>query len=411
MRQDNETKYDCMFTLQEDSIKKLNKVTLNYNMPEVINVSNGIVLPRKIASKPYQGLGGVVSEHGDFIDKSAIYDLRNDESSELMPFAYGGAYKFSQKQKKTNKAIYMGLAHQQWGHFLVDIIQRAWYVYNLMLSDELDEEYIYVFSGFGDGTESFKKNYMEFYRLLGIDINKIMIVNEPTQFKSVIVPDVAIYPGECVHKVYIDMINKVIENASKEFTLRDSIKDIYFSRTHLKDDKEIGEIYLETILRDCGVKILYPEELSLIDQIYYWQHAERIFCVAGSIAHNCIFSGKKTELYIFNKMKRMVGYQFTMDKIQGIYPVYIDAFKEPFKRYPIDVSRGPFWIDVSGEVRNFINTTYGEKINNKITLKSWIDYFWICIIAEIKFRLRGKRAKIKLIINKIKNNIFDKEGI
>ena len=87
MRQDNETKYDCMFTLQEDSIKKLNKVTLNYNMPEVINVSNGIVLPRKIASKPYQGLGGVVSEHGDFIDKSAIYDLRNDESSELMLFA------------------------------------------------------------------------------------------------------------------------------------------------------------------------------------------------------------------------------------------------------------------------------------------------------------------------------------
>lgn len=256
-------------------------------------------------------------------------------------------------------------------------------------------EYSYVFSGFGDDKDFFGKNYQEFFRLFGLDIKDIEIINVPTQFKEVIVPDVSVYPGEFIHSVYRDIFERVTKKAMEQ-TTRPIKKNIYFSRSHLKDLKETGENKIETIMKKAGFEILYPEELTLCEQIFYWQTADKITCVSGTIPHNCVFASENLELYIFSKTSNMVGYQFTMDMVWKKQPIYVSTYKEPFKKFPLDVSRGPFWLFPTQKFIKFITdyTTLQLKYS-EATFLEYAEYIMLCILATIKYSLRGTKSRIK----------------
>lgn len=392
--------YVKRYLKNSENIDDLDHITVQEDLPKYRIISNGVVLPRKTLKKsrkePYQGVGGVVDQEGNYVIQSAVYDLKKNVSNREVPLAFGGAYPYVSLHKIESSVVYLGMAHQQWGHFLMDVIQRCWYPYNYQC-----EDFCFVFSGFGDGIDRFRGNYLTFFKLLGIDESKIIIVNSPTAFSTVIVPDAAIIPGEKIYGIFIKMIRSVVHNAVNEFPDYYVPDSVYFSRRHLKDVKEIGENRIEQIMKEAGITIIYPEELSLIEQILYWQKAKRLFCISGSIPHNCIFANEDTELFIFTKMEKMVGYQFTMDKVAGIRPVYISAYKEPFRRYPIDVSRGPFWISITEEVKYFFEEYYNLEITNKIKIREWIEYFVICAIAEMRYRFRGTGSRLRVIKKKL----------
>lgn len=366
------------------------------DMPDYKVITNGIVLPRKnVKGSPYQGSGGVIDEQRKFVNESAIYDLKQDNSVDR-PLAFGGNYSFNKTVYSDKKVIYLGLAHQQWGHFLIDIVQRLWIYFSKELN--FKNEYSYVFSGFGDEKTSFGNNYQEFFRLFGIDIKDIEIINVPTQFKEIIVPDVSVYPGEYIHSVYRNIFARVTKKAMEE-TIRPIKKNIYFSRSHLKDLKEIGEKKIEIAMEKAGFEILYPEELTLCEQIFYWQTADKIACVSGTIPHNCVFASKKLDLYIFSKTSNVVGYQFTMDTVWKKQPIYISAYKEPFKIFPMDVSRGPFWIFPTEMFLKFIEDNTSMQIEcNKSSFLDYAKYILLCMLVTIKYILRGTKSRIKRVL-------------
>lgn len=372
--------------------KKMHEIE---ELPDYKVITNGIVLPRKnVKGSPYQGSGGVVDRQKKFVKESAIYDLKQSNSADS-PLAFGGSYNFNKIVYSDKKVIYLGLAHQQWGHFLIDIVQRLWICFTKDFN--LKNEYSYVFSGFGDDKTFFGKNYQEFFRLLGIDIKDIEIINVPTQFKEIIVPNVSVYPGEYIHSVYRDIFASVSKKA-KEETIIPIKKNIYFSRSHLKDLKEIGENKIEIAMEKAGFEILYPEELTLCEQIFYWQTADKIACVCGTIPHNCVFASKKLDLYIFSKTSNVVGYQFTMDMVWKKQPIYVSAYREPFKIFPLDVSRGPFWIFPTEMFRKFIEDNTSIQIeDNKFNFLEYSKYILLCILVTIKYILRGTKSRIKRV--------------
>lgn len=352
------------------------------------------------------------------MDKSAVYDLINTSDQE-QKIAFGGKYNTDKVESLNKTAIYLGLAHSHWGHFLIDTVQRCWYPlkkglllrqYKQLNSKQnynsymdgivIPDDYIFVFAGFGDGSTEFKGNCLEFFRLLGLDTNRIVFVNQPTKFKKIVIPDVAVYPGEYIHIVYKELFNVVCRNAMQEAKGIKQEQKIYFSRNHLKNLKDMGELGIEVIMKKCGFAVLYPEELSLIEQIYYWQTAKEIACVNGTIPHNCVFASQGLSLYVFNKMELMVGYQFTVDAVWGRTPLYIVAYKEPLKRYPLTISRGPFWIDITEEVCMFVKDKFGVDEKKNRSLFDWIHYFILCGLIEMKYQLRGSKACVKKIIRK-----------
>lgn len=382
-------------------------------LPNVIEVNSGMILPRRVnggRQQPYQGLGGVITSEQEFIKESVIYDLKIDRNVDRV--AFGGKYYPENCDYSERVAVYLGLAHAHWGHFLIDIVQRCWYplvkgllgeksklYINYSDSIKIPDDYVFAFSGFGDDSVKFYGNCEAFFKLLGLDTSRIVFVNNPTQFRNVIVPDVAVYPGEYICSIYREIFDIVIENGmmkSLELKPRDKV---YFSREHLHDSKDIGEKSIEDVIQESGYEILYPEELSLSEQIFYWQTTKYIACINGTIPHNCVFSKSQLKLTIFNKMHSLVGYQFTMDAVHGISPLYVDACYEPFSRYPLTVSRGPFWITVTEDVARYCEEELNIKIPvSKKTFSIWYIYLKQCLITEIKYQLRGSKAKFKSIL-------------
>lgn len=397
---------------KEDKIVELaERLTVRQGIPLALSVSDAAILPRKagrdISSSniPYQGLGGVVDKDGNFIEQSVIYDLINTPDQKKL-YAFGGGYPIKHIESSDKTAIYMGLAHKHWGHFLIDIVQRLWYpMTNGLLGKHIAEDVIFAFAGFDDGSKAFDGNYLEFFRLIGLDTDRIVFVNQPTQFKKVIVPDVAVWPGEFMYPVYKDIFSVVTENGMREVADSMSgrkVDKIYFSRRHISGQREMGEEAIERLMVRCGFTVMYPEELSLLEQIFYWQTAGEIACMQGTIPHNCVFARKDLKLYIFNKMERLVGFQFTMDAVWGNTPIYVLAYKEPFKRYPLTVYRGPFWITVTDHVSRFVKDYFGVDEKGKDSPVDWCKYILLCALAEIKYQQRGSKAKLKKVIRKLK---------
>lgn len=365
--------------------------------PTVVEINEGVVLPRKLGGgTPYQGLGGVVSKTNGFVQESVIYDLKINRNEERI--AFGRKYEVKDVVHSTKKAVYLGLVHEQWGHFLIDIVQRCWYplVKGLVSGgknissayrDEIKipDDYVFVFSGIGNDSVKFSGNYEAFFRLLGLDNSRILFVNVPTQFEEVVVPNVAVYPGEYIYTIYKEIFDIVIQNAMKESLGLRPKENVYFSRAHLHDTKDIGEKSIELIMKNAGYEILYPEELSLVEQIFYWQTAKNVACISGTIPHNCVFANREVNLTIFSKMHRLFGYQFTMDMVRGITPIYVDACYEPFERYPLSAGRGPFWITVTQDVVNYAGDHLGMEVPTASKkCKDWVIYLKLCLATEIK---------------------------
>ena len=106
---------------ENQKIKKIEKEVILVNKEvNLIDVVDGYVLPRYTKGKsiPYQGLGGVLNSSRLFIKESAIFDL-DEENRITKKLAFGGEYRFKEYITKDESVIYLGLAHQQWGHFLI----------------------------------------------------------------------------------------------------------------------------------------------------------------------------------------------------------------------------------------------------------------------------------------------------
>ncbi len=391
-------KKDYLLT-EGNKIDELSKLYIKEGLPTYKIIKDGGILPRKVLrNSPYQGSGGVIDKDGKFVDESAVYDLLENDNKRIK-LAFGGAYDCNSWNFSDNKVIYLGFAHQHWGHFLLDVVQRLWFCLANGLTQS--EKYTYVFAGFGDGTKKWGRNYQEFFRLFGLKEEDIKIINQPTKFKEIIVPDIAVFPGEYFYNVYCEIFDRVSKQAMNEINL--PIKDkIYFSRSHLKDLKELGENEIESAMRKSGFEVLYPEELSLGEQIFYWQTADKIACISGTIPHNCVFASKNLDLFIFSKTSNLVGYQFTMDAVWGKSPIYISTYKEPFKMFPISVSRGPFWIFPTDMFEKFINDYFSKDITyTSSSLSNTFKYFLLCAIVMFKYTFRGSRSRIKTILRNL----------
>lgn len=396
--------YDSTYSgvLQSDINELSQKLHVCSGSPKVREVENGLVLPRRAASKmqpkPYQGRGGVLDSDNRFIKESAIYDLEIPQNK-FFPYAFGGEYDFDEGDYVDDEVVYLGLAHQHWGHFLLDIVQRLWICID-------NPEYLnskkFVFSAFQDNIDQWNSPFSDFFNFFGITTDKIEIVTVPTRFRNVIVPDVAVYPGKFIYPQFQEIFQRVVNTVMQTPSALTPIEKVYFSRLHLKSHKDIGENLIQKEFEESGFTVLFPEELTLREQIFYWQTSTQIACVNGTIPHNCVFGGQKVRLIILAKMRRMVGYQFTMDLVRGVPSVYVSCYKEPFRKFPISVSRGPFWIVVNQNVRNLLNLEDGQDTLH--SMEDAMKYAIQCVIAEARYQLRGSGARIRKLTFKMKGH-------
>lgn len=287
------------------------------------------------------GLGGVVDADGQFINESAIPGYYNYGYNDITPVT------------REETVVYLGYFRKHWGDFLVDCTNRLWY----SLSDHTSVDR-YVF--FCDAGKTLKLDgaYREFFELLGI-WNKLDIINTPTRYKRVIIPESSFcrQKGIWCPKNYLKVFDAVRDNALNKTAGQGtdvlSDKRIFLTRSMLLKAKrnELGLDLLDSFFSCNGYKVIAPEELSLREQIEAINNADIVACCSGTLPHNMLFGKQEQKLVIIERNALNNRVQPYISRMRALEVYHVDG---NYTIYPVELAYGPFIYGYSKELKQFV---------------------------------------------------------
>jgi capsular polysaccharide biosynthesis protein len=268
---------------------------------------------------PQEMHGGLFAEDSSFIAESAL--LRGVRS----PIMAYGRHAEAPIKKVQGNVVYGGFLYaSHYGHFLIESLARLW---RCVESGEFDGVYFHAHPG----NTNIGHIAEYFLPLLGIDLRKVFVIAEPIQFENITVPAAAIRIGGGDAHYVQGLVYSAIAEAVTENYLSPKEKNsppIYFSRTRLGQRPVFGEEEIERELVENGWEVVYPEQLSIKQQIETARRSS-VYCgVIGSAMHNLLFADRQTRVfYIEREPSQKTSYKTLecQDKIAGLKSRYIGA--------------------------------------------------------------------------------------
>lgn len=395
-----ETRYMYKNSYTESFKQFASKDYLRRKKLEIKRVKKGLVLPLKVseAGGPLLGYGGVLDSNGEYVMESAQIGKGGTADR------FVGKYDFDPHKVvySDEEVIYIGALPLHWGHFLVDMVYRFW-VFNDIQNE--NKKIVYCANG-----QNFKGPQLEFIKMLGIDEKRLFRIDKPTCFKEVDVPEPAYMACDYYTIDYRNIFTRVVNNLDS-ISLQ-SYEKIYLSRGHFRKAKrsEIGEKHIEDNFLRNGFHVLYMEELSLKEQIFYITSSKVIAALSGTLCHNIMFANPNTTLILLNKTHLINTHQVLINQAVGCKVVYVDVYKEPFKKFPKSYGSGPFLLEEDSLEKYFVDQ--GMKIKKKPFYMRWNDfarYVYVCIRQSMQEKMEQLYSDIyhwtcrhPFIINKLR---------
>lgn len=329
-------------------------------------LKDGIILPMRQSKDTSLGRGGVIDSEGDFVQDSTFHFVWDKDI-----IGFGGEYQYQDDQVITSDehVLYLGPLKNEWGHFLIDFMQRLWYA--AQYPGDYKIAYIEVKS-FNYG-KPLLKNIVEMFALLGISEDRLISIKQPTKFQKIIVPQMYMGPWgyRQGYQVLYDKLKQAAEERCKSLPIYEKI---YYTRCQLKEHKEIGEEQIEEFFAMNDYKVIAPEKLSASEQIYYMAHCKYFACIEGSAAHNIVFAEPDLQQYIIGKRCRNNLRQPIINQMMGIDVTYISAFATLGRD---DGFLGPFLMDVNADLRCFANDYQMQlNVNYIRPIKYYLKYYY-----------------------------------
>lgn len=184
--------------------------------------------------------------------------------------------------------IYLGWLIPHYGHFLMESLSRCW-VFNEI---KINSNFKFLFNYYNDGDQFLnnKKWAVEFLTSFGIESDKVIFSNKPSVLERLYVPSQSMILHSNVNSLAQNYIWSNIKESFGPFN-DECNRKIYLSRKKLKKDKRflINEDEVESVFCALGFEIIYPEELSLREQIHCLDQAKVVAGPSGSALHNAAF--------------------------------------------------------------------------------------------------------------------------
>lgn len=260
--------------------------------PAKINsYESGICLPlKKIGG---QLCGGIVDSKGTFVaGKSRSFnDNYNDNE------CCSKSYEFDSNclEFVDERVVFGGIIRNHFGHMLCEGLSRTW---GGITKETKDLKVAFLLHNF----HPTRKFFFEILDACGITEERRIIVESPTQFKEVLVPDETQFlcSNFGYRKEIQPVINTITENCNK--TVDPNLpKKIYLSRSHFEIHNCIGEEYFDNFFKENGFSIIHPEELTFEQQVKLFSNADIIAGTNGSIILNSMFMKKGASLIVLNR--------------------------------------------------------------------------------------------------------------
>jgi hypothetical protein len=324
-------------------IKAPHDVDLLDHVPEVEVHREAFATPTVLHPGPPPFLTGAIHDrHGQLIRLSqrtggmngARFPSRDPES--LRPGEVGSPVDWP------GRTLYLGHHMSHYGHFIVECLPVLWMHRDLSGFDRL-AFHTFMFRNLQPAF------MLDAYRALGLPLDRIELVTQPVRFEEVTIPErlVRFRVSGNIHA------RSVYRHLVRSFPVPESEQDryprrIYFSRLRNSLRKGVravlNEAALERAMATRGFAVIYPELLSLAEQIRLVASAEVLCGLEGSAMHNVVFARPGTLAISIGDARS----NDTLDPMQAIAVGLAEASGRhiPFRGAVIDDWARVAWVDI-----------------------------------------------------------------
>lgn len=328
------------------------------------------------------GPAGGVAQEGSFVEGSMSYTVRcrNPKYWNIPPV--------DQVKEVDEEVLYLGSFEGCWGHCITDNFNKLWIVESPLVEQYKNKRWVYIVD---DSSKELPSNFAACLRKIGIPLENLVRIIEPTLFRAVYLPDECFYSDPVTtYRYYTREYEKLIEKCTE--ISHNPTRRVYLSRSGWRNNKvDFGEHNVIKVFEELGYEIVTPQGLSFDETVRLMGECKVLASTEGSCAHNSLFLPKGSELVIIRKADYINEYQPPINQLRDLQVTYIDANWSCLvdSRYPFS---GPFFMYCTSELAEFAECKHLFPIVDFIKyILGWCSIRRASFLAKIRRRLYGCR--------------------
>ena len=188
--------------------------------------------------------------------------------------------------------IYGGFLHGHYGHFLLSTLSRYWFF------DRTQYKGIKILYHAQESiADLFQKQFFaDSFGAMGLFAEDFVCFEEPVRINKLIVPCPSFEETGFAHRAFSIQAHKIGDILTKAAVIERSDTPVYLSKARLRHGVGhlVNEEEFADVLSRQGVDVVYPEQLSLAEQIALFRSRPLIAALTGSALHTSVFASRRT---------------------------------------------------------------------------------------------------------------------
>ena len=318
----------------------------------VKTVENGICLPLR-----YDGTAGLFRHVflGGCCDSNGVFVAGHSRHADGRPenLTCTAAYPVDGEEIpfRDEEVVFGGMMIGHWGHLLTDSTARLWYP---VLHPEAKTKIVFLDCLLREFAA--KRDWRPLMELAGIDPARIEILERPTRFRRIVVPDQAVYSLDAVRPEWILFFDAVRANAEPS-----AFRKVYFSRTRFSKGDTFNEDLFESYWRELGFHVVHPEECSVKEEISLLAGADELVATIGTLSHNFLFAKDGARATVLLRTGKILRLQLLIGAARRLRTAYVEACRNVL---PTHHFNGVYFLSPTSRFHRFLETnrlpSFGE---------------------------------------------------
>jgi capsular polysaccharide biosynthesis protein len=158
--------------------------------------------------------------------------------------------------------------------------------------------------------------FWDFMTLVGVEKDRVLVLDKTVRFRNVIVPDAA-----CCNEVVSNQWTQTFQGMAQFAESDKSYDKVYLSRMALEKRRTFGELQVQKIFEKNGFYILCPEKYTLLQQVGIMKNARVLAGCAGTALHLALFmkpGGRVVQIKRNSMIDDNLASQYLIDSMSGL---------------------------------------------------------------------------------------------
>ena len=223
--------------------------------------------------------------------------------------------------------------------------------------------------------------------ILVLDVERLHSVDQPTQFKGIILPDRSFsHALKGFTEEYRRTINHVRDFALRNQTPTSNEKIYYFHGR-----RQIGEERIAEYFKSKGYEIIRPEKLTFDEQLNILINCKSFAATVGSASHNSVFLPDNSEVILINRLANgFYFFQRAIDQVHEQNLHYVDSTLSIFY-----TRNGPFFYMLSKQLKDFFSDEFSKY--DEADFKNFLQYIKNSLEKGLTVKTGSKNYYAKIL--------------